>query len=236
MRIRTTRAKNLNKYYSFLPSGTFAIQTWLAQPRYQEVNPGGAIDITCRVQNKRGECRWEKSGNPIGIFPGKYEWSGNPDEGDCSLRVFNSSLEYDDGVWQCQVTPSSFKAKDALTSQGAQLVVRERPDGVIVQRVGHDSGPQLVASAGEEIELECIVTGGNPPAKISWFIESNLILDGHTQENDRASTEARTWTSISRLSLPVNKADNGQVVRCTAEHPTLESPMMARTLLSIQCE
>ena len=86
------------------PVAAGAIQTWLARPMYQEVNPGGAIDITCRVDNKEGECRWEKSGNPIGIFPGKYEWSGSPEDGDCTLRVINASLEYDDGVWQCQVS------------------------------------------------------------------------------------------------------------------------------------
>ena len=86
-----------------LPVAAGAIQTWLAQPRYQEVNPGGAIDVPCRVANKEGECRWEKSGNPIGIFPGKYEWSGSPGDGDCTLRVINASLEYDDGIWQCQV-------------------------------------------------------------------------------------------------------------------------------------
>ena len=158
------------------PVAAGAIQTWLAQPRYQEVNPGGAIDITCRVDNKEGECRWEKSGNPIGIFPGKYEWSGNPEDGDCTLRVINASLEYDDGVWQCQVslsvypfnltkfpgistpfpeiellpflllqvTPSSFTAKDALTSPGAQLVVRERPSTVVVQRVGYNGGGEQV--------------------------------------------------------------------------------------------
>ena len=62
--------------------------------------------MECRVANKEGECRWEKSGNPIGIFPGKYEWaagSPGPADGDCSLRVINASLEYDDGIWQCQV-------------------------------------------------------------------------------------------------------------------------------------
>ena len=67
------------------------------------MNPGGAVDVECRVANKEGECRWEKSGNPIGIFPGKYEWSGSPADGDCTLRVINASLEYDDGIWQCQV-------------------------------------------------------------------------------------------------------------------------------------
>ena len=60
----------------------------------------------------------------MGMYPQKYEWSATPETGDCSLRILDASLEYDDGVWQCQITPSSFSAKDALVSEGAELVVR----------------------------------------------------------------------------------------------------------------
>ena len=100
------------------------IQTWQEQPRYTEVNPTGQVVLKCRVAAKKGDCRWEKDGQPVGIYPGKYVWAGRPETGDCSLRVFNASLEFDDGVWQCQVTPSSFNSKDALISEGAELVVR----------------------------------------------------------------------------------------------------------------
>ena len=100
-----------------------AIQTWSQQPRYQEVNPKGTVILPCNILNKKGECRWEHDGSPIGIQPQKYEWSST-ETGDCSLRIIDASLEYDDGVWQCQVTPSSFSAKDALVSEGAELVVR----------------------------------------------------------------------------------------------------------------
>ena len=80
--------------------------------------------MPCVILEKKGECRWERDGNPVGIFPGKYEWSGSPETGDCSLRILDANLEYDDGVWQCQVTPSSFATKDSLISEGAELVVR----------------------------------------------------------------------------------------------------------------
>ena len=76
---------------------------------------------------KKGECRWERDGDPVGIYPTKYEWSGNPEDGDCSLKILDSSLEFDDGVWQCQVTPTNFLQKDSLISEGAQLVVRGKP-------------------------------------------------------------------------------------------------------------
>ena len=80
--------------------------------------------MPCLVQNKKGECRWEKDGDPVGMYPTKYEWAGSPEEGDCSLRILDASLEFDDGVWQCQVTPTSFLFKDSLISEGAELVVR----------------------------------------------------------------------------------------------------------------
>ena len=118
-------------WISILPQEILAVQTWSEQPMYQEVNPGGQVIMPCIVLNKRGECRWERDGQPVGIHPGKYEWAGastdaSSDPGDCSLRILDASLDFDDGVWQCQVTSSSFKARDFLISQGAQLVVRGR--------------------------------------------------------------------------------------------------------------
>lgn len=54
----------------------------------------------------------------------KYEWVGSPDHGDCSLWVRSATLDFDDGLWQCQVTASDFTTQDALTSEPARLVVR----------------------------------------------------------------------------------------------------------------
>jgi len=105
-------------------SPSLAVQTWGQQPGYQEVNPGGQVKLPCVINDVEGQCRWEKDGSPVGMFPNKYELAGEPSTGDCSLLVKGANLEYDDGVWQCQVTPSSFQAKDALISEGAQLVVR----------------------------------------------------------------------------------------------------------------
>ena len=79
--------------------------------------------MNCVVESMKGECRWEKDGVPIGLYPGKYEMVGEKD-GDCTLRILAASMEFDNGVWQCQVTASDFKQKDTLISDGAQLVVR----------------------------------------------------------------------------------------------------------------
>jgi hypothetical protein len=101
-----------------------SVQKFLEPPTYREVNPGGDAVLPCVVADLKGECRWEKDGEPVGIYPEKYEWVGEPQKGECSLRVRNASMEYDNGVWQCQVTASDFKQRDTLVSDGAELVVR----------------------------------------------------------------------------------------------------------------
>lgn len=61
---------------------------------------------------------------PVGIYHKKYEWSSSPLGNDCSLWIRTATLEFDDGVWECQVTASDFTTQDALTSQPVRLVVR----------------------------------------------------------------------------------------------------------------
>ncbi len=106
-----------------------------------------------------------------------------------------------------------------------------------MQRVGDASRDgHVVAAAGEEVELECIVSGGNPPATARWFAGDRELRSGHTQENSRSSRDPRKWISISRLTLPVNKEDDGAILRCVAEHPALDQPLEANTELTIHCE
>ena len=101
-----------------------AEQQFIEAPTYREVNPGGQVILPCIVKNKKGECRWEKDGTPVGMYENKYEWQGDRAQGDCSLVVKEANIEYDNGVWQCQVTASDFTQRDTLISEGAELIVR----------------------------------------------------------------------------------------------------------------
>lgn len=88
----------------------------------------------------------------MGIYPKKYEWAARPLSGssngilhqdlhppppppmqiggDCSLWIRSATLDFDDGLWECQVTASDFTAQDALTSQPVRLVVRGKCVGL----------------------------------------------------------------------------------------------------------
>ena len=52
------------------------------------------------------------------------------------------------------------------------------------------------------------------------------------------SLKSRTWTSISRLTLPVSKADNNAILRCLAEHPALlvGENLVSSKFLTIHCK
>jgi hypothetical protein len=43
----------------------------------------------------------------------------------------------------------------------------------------------------------------------------------------------RTWSSRSRLRLPVSRADHGGQVRCEADHDAMDAPLLARVGLNI---
>ena len=81
---------------------TSSMQTWIQQPQYLEANPGSSVTLSCLVEDKRGDCRWERNSLPVGAYPGKYEWAGDRASGDCSLRINEASIEYDSGEWVCQ--------------------------------------------------------------------------------------------------------------------------------------
>ena len=87
--------------HNLLPLAT-SRQTWIKQPQYMEVNPGSSVTLTCLVDGKRGDCRWERNSLPVGAYPGKYEWAGDRASGDCSLRISEASIDYDSGEWVCQ--------------------------------------------------------------------------------------------------------------------------------------
>lgn len=58
-----------------------------------------------------------------GKIPGKYQFSREPADGDCSVTISTARLEEDDGLWQCQVTMASLEDL-GLESREAQLTIR----------------------------------------------------------------------------------------------------------------
>ncbi|CAN7982602.1 unnamed protein product, partial [Ixodes hexagonus] len=100
-----------------------SVQEFEVTPQDTEVNPGSTVTLRCKVRNRRGECVWLKNGHALGRIPDKYDFEREPQDGDCSVQIRKTTLEEDDGSWQCQVTRATLQ--DApLNSEEVKLVVR----------------------------------------------------------------------------------------------------------------
>ncbi|KAF2368170.1 CD80-like immunoglobulin C2-set [Trinorchestia longiramus] len=174
---------------------------------------------------------------PQGMFTGKYEWSGNRQSGDCSLRVLDVA-EVDDGEWECQVTASTFTAQDALTSKIAKLVVRVAPDPPYLE-VGHNqavAGRNFTVREGRASAIKCIARYGNPGARFKWFIGSEeLPPSTYNYSNSTEVDRPKLWRSVSVLHTSYVKADHGRQVRCVALHEAYDSKSLdVAVLLDVQ--
>lgn len=103
--------------------------------QYFEVHPeahymvqnGADVRLRCLVRNRQGECLWLRNGRAIGSIARKYQFSRQPEDGDCSIQIRNASVQQDDGQWQCQVTASDVE-QDTLQSREVQLIVLVAPE------------------------------------------------------------------------------------------------------------
>ncbi|XP_015602883.1 kin of IRRE-like protein 2 [Cephus cinctus] len=212
-----------------LLQGCTAIQQFDETPQYTEVNPGQDAKLICRVQGKRGQCIWQKDRKPIGMHLKKYEWVGSPDLGDCSLWVRSAALEFDDGLWQCQVTASEFTAQDALASETARLVVRVSPQRPQIEYAGTLilPGTNVTARAGEIASLTCTARYGNPSPLIKWYLGETELRTLRPQTNSTEPDNPRTWSTKSTCEILAERSRYGQPIRCVAIHPAYANPTMS---------
>ena len=204
-----------------LSSSVQCVQRFKTVPTYSEVNPGTSVVMVCEVENKGGECRWEKDGTPVGLFPDKYEMAGDVGAGNCSLLILDASAEYDDGVWQCQVTASNFRRGDSLISEGAELVVRSPPAQVtMVSKQGEVGEEGVVGTAGSKMDVKCVSSGANPVPRLSFSIAGAEVSSDSVQINQRLSSGG--WLSSLQLStIPGRHLDQAKI-SCQAHHPGLQ--------------
>ncbi|XP_043281902.1 kin of IRRE-like protein 2 isoform X3 [Venturia canescens] len=159
----------------------------------------------------------------------KYEWVGSPDNGDCSLWVRSATLEFDDGLWQCQVTASDFTAQDALTSAPARLVVRVSPQRPQIEYAGSVilPGSNVTARVGEIATLTCTARYGNPSPLIKWYLGDTEVRTLRPQVNATEIDNPRTWSTKSVCDILAERSRYGHPIRCVAIHPAYVSPTMS---------
>ncbi|KAG7206458.1 hypothetical protein KM043_003809 [Ampulex compressa] len=199
---------------------------------YQEVSSGDDVQLRCRVQDKRGQCIWQKDRKPLGMHPDKYEWASGRGS-DCTLLIRRASLDFDDGFWECQVTSGDFTRQDALTSLPSRLLVRVKPRKPRLEYGGTILSTALTLREGQEVTISCVSRYGNPPALIKWFIGSNEMEALREQTNGTEVDSPKTWAAHSLLRIRGQREIHGLPIRCIAMHPSSVVPSTAESRLDI---
>lgn len=121
-------------------------QYFEVQPEAQYlVQNGHDVRIRCLIRSRQGECLWLKNGRAIGFIAKKYQFTRQPEDGDCSLMIRNVSVQQDDGLWQCQVTASDVE-QDTLQSREVHLVVLVAPERPQIKNTVSNCHQQQVSS------------------------------------------------------------------------------------------
>ncbi|XP_034948743.1 hemicentin-2-like [Chelonus insularis] len=206
-------------------------------PSYQEVATGDDVRLACKVQDKKGQCIWQKDRKPIGMYPDKYEWAngqGNDrNDADCTLLIRRASLDFDDGIWECQVTPGDFTRQDALTSLPSRLLVKVKPRKPRLEYGGAILTGALTLREGQEVTISCVSRYGNPPALIKWFIGGDEVEPLREQTNATEVDSPKTWAAHSLLRVRGDRENHGLPIRCLSLHPSSPLPAIAECRLDI---
>ncbi|XP_014233333.1 kin of IRRE-like protein 3 [Trichogramma pretiosum] len=199
---------------------------------YQEVSQGQDVKLRCRVQDKRGQCIWQKDRFALGMVHDKYEWD-HGDAGECSLVIKRASLDYDDGLWECQVTPGDFVKQDGLRSPPARLLVRVEPRKPQMEYNGALLTTGLTLREGQDASISCTSRYGNPPALIKWFIGNEEVKPQREQSNATEVDKPKTWAAHSTLKVKGTRENHNKPIRCLTMHPTRALPEVVESRFDI---
>ncbi|XP_064103262.1 nephrin-like isoform X2 [Macrobrachium nipponense] len=193
-------------------------QSFREVPESVQVKEGQDVFLRCAVDGQQGKVQWTKDGFALGFerhVPGypRYAYSGDPSRGEHHLLINGVTLT-EDGEYQCQVGPTDASpaiwaaANVTVLIPPRRLSITNWSDGGTIQVVG-----------GNSLSLECVVSGGRPPATVWWYLgNTNLLTDQVIEEMDAPSVPRR-WNVRSKVDLRVEAKDDRKTLSCEAEHP-----------------
>jgi len=205
--------------------GVLSQQKFVTTPSLVVVAPGHNTTLACLVQNMGGECRWQKDGKPVGMYPGKYSLAQLGTAGDCSLTISSVDLRLDDGEWECQVTSTSFTTQDALASSSTRLTVQVPPASIKIQALSPGSkdmlreGDMITVTEDKLETITCMTRHSNPAPFISWQLGNQLLLSTQqTNTSEEEEADSGKWRSEAVLTHSFVKSDAGKQLWCIVKH------------------
>jgi len=203
-----------------------AIQySFSVQPTDYDVQNGWTGYLKCVIANNvdASACYWLKNNIPVNIVD-RYQYTGTPSTGDCSISITNSNLNVDDAEWVCGMPESSSGIDDPLRSNPpAKYTVLYAPKPPMIKQDGKQvtNGTELIIpNYSYPPKIECKSETGNPAADLRFILENTYrVLNGNYTVFNETMMNNKTQTAILQLTAPIDMSWANEILSCEATHP-----------------
>ncbi|CAH1228203.1 HMCN2 [Branchiostoma lanceolatum] len=130
----------------------------------------------------------------------RHKVVGDRQEGEFHLQIRDIRLD-DEGAYKCNIF--------GLSSRGAKLTVI-----VPVPQPPTLRGAEVPGQAGQQLELSCTSSGGNPPPQLTWYNGTEAFPERYMRQQQRGDR-----VEVELVLRRLTKGDNGMNLTCRASQP-----------------
>uniref|UniRef100_A0A3P8X6Y0 Cell adhesion molecule 3 n=1 Tax=Cynoglossus semilaevis TaxID=244447 RepID=A0A3P8X6Y0_CYNSE len=183
----------------------------------ETVSVGGTVTLTCRVaESDNSSLQWSNTAQLhkallFALRDHRIQLHRSTST-ELSITIDDVQLS-DEGEYTCSIFTMPVRTARATVTV---LGVPAKP---------HISGFESAVPEGDKVTLTCTSTGSKPPARLIWY-RGDQELEGEDRDDP-------TYNVSSELTLEVNRHDDGALVTCAVDHPSL-APGDKRSELSVQ--
>eukprot|EP00092_Neocalanus_flemingeri_P009188 GFUD01009889.1.p1 GENE.GFUD01009889.1~~GFUD01009889.1.p1 ORF type:complete len:1498 (+),score=504.87 GFUD01009889.1:68-4561(+) len=182
------------------------------------VDTGEELIIECIIDaNPRNLTlvQWYHNGNAVDTNDDRYQWDTN----ELASLSINHAEAADSGEYYClaENAVGQGRSEDILNIDIIAVV-----ESVMIE---HEAG-----TAGEEMVITCVATGGHPAAAITWTVPEMVI---YSAEEEVQILEDESFVTISKLTVTPSAEENEKKVSCQAINDVMNEPVEYETELDI---
>ncbi|XP_045781158.1 hemicentin-1 isoform X3 [Maniola jurtina] len=208
---------------------------------------GNTARLRCRIDGKScGEMhsiKWYKADTRVYVYSASKDAAINRPEGDMMNRmsiahepnatyaelVITNVQPDDEGVYRCEITYLQV-GEDCNTVQVTDFHTYIKPKSVEVVTsdgtVMSDGGTFGPLSERARVNITCVVVGGKPQPKVTWYFNGKEKLDAQT------ITEQNQVKHV--LPLTITRSELGGELMCNVSSAALDRPVLRHVKLNVE--
>ncbi|XP_069363171.1 uncharacterized protein nrm isoform X5 [Maniola hyperantus] len=208
---------------------------------------GNTARLRCRIDGKScGEMhsiKWYKADTRVYVYSASKDAAINRPEGDMMNRmsiahepnatyaelVITNVQPDDEGVYRCEITYLQV-GEDCNTVQVTDFHTYIKPKSVEVVTsdgtVMSDGGTFGPLSERARVNITCLVVGGKPQPKVTWYFNGKEKLDAQT------ITEQNSVKRV--LPLTITRTELGGELVCNVSSAALDRPVLRHVKLNVE--